>query len=284
MMELPAAQPFDFAPALRFLGHFPPTEGEQRAGQGTLTKAFRVEGRTVLARLTELDGHAGLRCEHDEKLPAEVRAALADRVSFYLSLDDDLTGFYDLGRADPAFAPVIEELHGYHQVKFPTPLESLFWAVLAQRTPLRGAANAKRAFMTAFGEEAGGHLAFPDLAQVLELSPERMTELAANKVKGKRLYDAVRGWAEVDEDFLRHAPQADVDAFLRSLPGIGPWASSFILIRGLGRMAATPLDKPLLDAARRHYGSGLAEPEMLKFAEGYGPWQGYWAHYLRAAG
>jgi hypothetical protein len=36
-----------------------------------------------------------------------------ERISFFLSLDDDLRPFYAIGEEDPAFEPVIQMLYGY---------------------------------------------------------------------------------------------------------------------------------------------------------------------------
>jgi len=71
---------------------------------------------------------------------------------------------------------------------------------------------------------------------------------------------------------------------LLGLPGIGPWSATFVLIRGLGRMEHAPPDKELLRAATRVYGHTGDEHELARLAAPYGPWQGYWAHYLRAGG
>jgi DNA-3-methyladenine glycosylase II len=57
-------------------------------------------------------------------------------------------------------------------------------------------------------------------------------------------------------------------------------------VRGLGRMDRVPSgEKRLLAAASRLYGQGLPlrEEDLRRVAAPYGPWQGYWAHYLRAA-
>jgi DNA-3-methyladenine glycosylase II len=45
------------------------------------------------------------------------------------------------------------------------------------------------------------------------------------------------------------------------------------------------MEKNTLRAISRVYGGGkaLSEGEANEIAERYGAWQGYWAHYLRAA-
>ncbi|MEU7003539.1 hypothetical protein [Nonomuraea sp. NPDC046570] len=284
MTTLPASAPFDFSASLRFLNRFPPTAGEQRITTTDLTKALRAGGTTVVARLTA-DGQDGLACELHAATPFP-EAEAADRLSFHLSLADDLAAFYELGKDDEAFAPVIDELYGYHQVKFPSPLENLVWSILCQRTALPVAAKAKQSIVAEFGNslELDGvtYHAFPDLEQLLSLPADRLAALVRNARQAQRLHAALRGWAEVDETFLRTAPHPEVRAFLLGLPGIGAWSASFILVRGLGRMEETLVDKELRRSASRIYGP-LPDERLRALADHYGPWQGYWAHYLRAA-
>ncbi|WP_344576881.1 hypothetical protein [Nonomuraea roseoviolacea] len=275
MMLLGARAPFDFGASLRFLARFPPAGGEQEITGTTLVKAYRVAGHTVRARLSPAG--AGLRCELEspDPLTDEVVTAAADRIRFHLSLDDDLTGFYEA--ADEGFRPVVERLRGYHQVKFPSPVENLVWAILCQRTPMRAAARAKAAIVAHAGNPYG---AFPDVGQLLETP----ADLAGDPRKAGRLRAALEAWARTDEAFLRHGPYEEVKAFLLGLPGIGPWSASFVLIRGLGRMEEAPIDRELTRSAAAAYGRTLGERELRDLAAGYGPWQGYWAHYLRVAG
>ncbi|MCA2224689.1 DNA-3-methyladenine glycosylase family protein [Nonomuraea aurantiaca] len=286
-ITLPATPPFDFAASLSFLRRFPATAGEQQVAEHSLTKALRAGGQTVLARLTAAD--QGLRCElhADGPISDQAVTAAADRLSFYLGLTDDLEPFYAIGTQDPHFAPVIDRLYGYHQVKFPSPVENLVWAILCQRVPMGVATKAKDALTAYVGNrltlDGAEHFAFPDLDQLLALTTDRLTAISGNATKGERLYRSLRGWAEVDEHFLRTAPYDQVKDFLRGLPGIGPWSASFIAIRGLGRMDEAPLDRELTRSAAQVYGGPLSEDELRGLAERYGSWQGYWAHYMRAA-
>ncbi|GAA2157531.1 DNA-3-methyladenine glycosylase family protein [Actinomadura napierensis] len=286
-VDLPAAPPFDLGAALRFMGVFGPTAGEQSVDGGTLTKALRAAGRTVAARVVQAGDGVRATLHAAEPLTEDVVRAAADRISFHLSLDDDLTGFYAIGRKDPGFAPVLERLHGYHQVKFPTPLENLVWAILSQRAPRAVAAHGKHALRDEFGDgitvDGAEYAAFPDIEQLATLPEGRIAELVGNQRKGRYLHGALHAWLETDEDFLRTGPFGEVKDFLLSLPGVGPWSANFILIRGLGRMDEMPLEKELRAAASRAYGRPLTDAQLERIADGYGPWQGYWAHYLRAA-
>jgi DNA-3-methyladenine glycosylase II len=59
----------------------------------------------------------------DSTISDELHEAVRDRIGFFPSLEDDLQVFYALAEEDPAFEPVMQELYGYHQVKFLSPFE-----------------------------------------------------------------------------------------------------------------------------------------------------------------
>ncbi|WP_432946265.1 DNA-3-methyladenine glycosylase family protein [Kribbella sp. CA-253562] len=287
--QLTAAAPFDFTASLRFVCQFAPTAGEQQVESGRLTKALRVAGETVVAEVS-----AGAGSAVDVRLttaapqtPETVEAAL-DRVRFFLSLDDELTAFYAAADGDEPFQAVVRRLHGYHQVKFSSPWENVAWAILSQRTPRSLAAQAKAALIEKTGNlvelDGAVHPAFPDAGQLAALSPAELVECVGNERKAGYLHGSARRWLELSEADLRQAPYEEVREQLLSLPGIGPWSSTFVLIRGLGRMDQAPPDKELLRAAARVYGQSVDETTLARLAGRYGAWQGYWAHYLRAGG
>jgi DNA-3-methyladenine glycosylase II len=285
--QLPAAAPFDFTASLRFVCQFAPTAGEQQVESGRLTKALRVAGETVVAEVAAGDGSAVDVRLTGASTEATVQAAL-DRVRFFLSLDDDLTAFYAAAEEDAPFLAVVRRLQGYHQVKFSSPWENVAWAILSQRTPRALATQAKTALIERTGNlvelDGAVHPAFPDASQIAALSPAELVECIGNERKAGYLQGSARRWLELSEAELRVAPYDDVREQLLSLPGIGPWSSTFVLIRGLGRMDQAPPDKELLRAAARVYGQSVDETTLGRLAERYGAWQGYWAHYLRAGG
>ncbi|MFB9991547.1 hypothetical protein ACFFLM_06145 [Deinococcus oregonensis] len=99
----------------------------------------------------------------------------------------------------------------------------------------------------------------------------------------------VQAFGEVEEAWLRQGPPSEVRAWLRGIHGIGEWSASFVLLRGLGRMDGAVLDnsdslfrRELMNAAANVYGP-LGVEALSAHAHHYGVWQGYWAHYLRAA-
>ncbi|WP_307676463.1 DNA-3-methyladenine glycosylase [Streptomyces sp. V4I2] len=264
--------------------------GEQGTAAGVLTMALREGGTTVGAALTAVPAEHAVDCTLSADVPigeATVDAVM-DRLDFYLGLQDDLTGFYQLARQDPPFGRVLERLRGYHQVKFPSPWELLCWAILCQRVPMPVARQMKRALVEAVGNRIAvrgeTRWAFPDADQLRTFDEADLRSLIGNERKAGYLYGAVRQWDELDEKVLRTGPYDGVREQLLRIPGIGPWSASFLLVRGLGRTERVSLDKEMLRAARRVYGRTMDEQEFQRLADHYGTWQGYWGHYLRVGG
>jgi DNA-3-methyladenine glycosylase II len=218
-----------------------------------------------------------------------VRRAAEDRVAFFLSLHDDLRPFYAIGMEDPAFAPLIRRLYGYHQVKFITPFENACWAMLTQRNPIPSAKAIKQALSERFGaslDVAGQrYWAFPEAVRLAEADPAELLELAGNERRAEYLQAAAAAFSGADEGWLRAAPYDEVAAWLRAIKGMGAWSVTFVMLRGLGRMEQLPVGEARLgQAAARVYGRALSDAELAAIADRYGAWKGYWAHYLRVAG
>lgn len=286
---LTAAPPFEFGHSLAFISGFAPTQGEQRLGR-SLVKVVRVLGRTVQFTVRVGTGTSTLGCDlaTDTPLSAQVEAAALDRVRFYLGLDDDLGAFYQLAESDPPFQPVLRALSGYHQVKFLTPFENAAWAILTQRTPVAVARGLKSRLTQVYGGQMHDLWAFPDAADLAAVPEAELAATLGNARKAAHLASTARAFTGVDEGWLRTAPYDEVRAWLLALPGIGPWSALFVLLRGLGRGERVfgadneTFLREIGRAAEPYYGP-LTDADLRRIAERYGPWQGYWAHHLRAA-
>ncbi len=284
--------PFDFDKSLDFLGFFAPMEGEQSLASRALAKAVLLGDQLVVFQVAAAGGVEAPRLDYtlhsDQPIAEETRRVAEDRIGFFLSVGDDLRTFYAIGRADPHFAPLVELLYGYHQVKFLTPFENACWAVLTQRNPIPAAKTIKRALVDRFGAslEVGGERygAFPTAARLAAADHGELLDLVGNERRAEYLRAVAAAFSEADEAWLRSAPYAEVAAWLRGIRGMGPWSAVFVLLRGLGRMEQLPVGEArLAQAASKTYGRRLRGDDLEALAEGYGAWKGYWAHYLRAA-
>src|SRR6266568_7696051 len=286
------APPFNFDKSLNFLGVFMPTKQEQTISSHTLSKAISIDGQTIVFQLISIGTTENPQLEYTlfstQPITEETQNAVVERMTFFLSLEDDLQPFYRIGQEDVDFSPIIELLYGYHQVKFLTPFENACWAVLTQRNPMKIAQKTKQVLVEKYGSglEVYGSVywAFPEPMQIVVADESELLKVIRNDRRTEYLLAIARAFSEVDEEFLKTAPDKEVEAWLRSIKGIGEWSATFIMVRGLGRMEYIPLTETrLLEAASKVYGHGeeLSREDLKRLAERYGPWQGYWAHYLR---
>ena len=283
--------PFDLAKSLDFLEVFPPMQEEQTMNDVSLTKAVRVGGRTIVFRLksTGTIRMPALRYTlfSDHSFSHGLTDVILDRISFFLSLNDDLDQFYRIAINDPNFAPVLQKLYGLHQVKFLTPFECACWAVLSQRNQLNAARKAKQALLERFGTslEVEGHVyrAFPEPNKLAEASSEDLKQLIRHERREDYLTHITKAFTEVDERFLRTGEYDRVEEWLKNIRGIGEFSSKLIMLRGLGRMNKLAIEKRLIAAAGRVYGRPMKEQRLHVIAEKYGRAKGYWAYYLRTA-
>lgn len=260
----------------------------ERSFDGTMRLAFCLD---------DLRGHAGvaLSCRgstvHGEVsgLPpgASVDAVRA-QVARILSLDVDATGYQEVCAVDPVVAPVAATAPGLRPVLFCSPYEAAAWSVLALRWGRRQAMAVRERLCRAHGAVltlAGTPVtAFPTPEALLAV--ESFPGIPA--IKLQRLHGVARAAlaGTFDVTALRDGDQAEVDAALRSVAGIGPFSSSLIRIRSTG------VTDVLVDSERRlsaivgeRYGLGhdATPADLARIAEPWRPFRTWVAVLLRAA-
>jgi DNA-3-methyladenine glycosylase II len=283
--------PFDFAKSLDFLGMFPPMREDQTVSDLSMTKAVRVGGRAIVFQLrsTGTVKMPGLKYTlfADHPFSRGLTEVVVDRISFFLSLSDDLDQFYRIAINDSNFAPILQKHYGLHQVKFLTPFECACWAVLSQRNQLSAARKAKQALLERFGTslEVNGHVyrAFPEPGQLGQASEEELKALIKHERREEYLGHVIKAFNDVDERFLRTAEYDKVEDWLKNIRGIGDWSARLVLLRGLGRMEKLAVEKRLIAATGKIYGKPMTTQRLHVIAEKYERWKGYWAYYLRTA-
>lgn len=283
-LELAPVEPFDFAQSLAFVNSFIPCAGDHTCRTDTLITGGYADDVPFGAVVTETDdGRLTVDVEWHAAggNPDAVRTWLAR----FLSLDDDLTPLYDAARHDPAFEPVVDDLWGYHHVRFRTPFEAACWAALSQRTPMSEARRLKRHLVEAAGaiaEVDGAETTlFPTPARVLD-NEAAVRDVIAHDRKRKTVLSAAETFAADDlgersDDGLRER--------LRDVWGFGDWSSEFIALRGFGRLTDVPsTERRFREAVASRYDLDAPEAsddDLARLASPYEPLVGYWAHYLR---
>ncbi len=282
---LPVVEPLDFRHSLRFLDRFPPTRGDQVVTETSLTRACSRDG--VCAAVTVEQIAEGLRCtvRCEQPLAGEIVAAHAEHIADLLSTRDDLSEFVALAAQDPPFDEVERVLHGFHHVKLPSLAAAMCWSVLSQRVPLATGRRMLRDVVHRYGRSItvdGTELwAFPEPADLADARVDELAALLRNTQRAGYLANVCAALAELDQHELRTAPIEEAEARLGAITGIGPFATTLILVRGLGRMDYRPIEsRELLGAIERVY--GRARP-LAELASHYGDQLGYFSFYARNA-
>jgi DNA-3-methyladenine glycosylase II len=245
--ELTAVGAFSWEQACQFVANFPPLRRNWTGTGDPLRIAFLLDSTfEPVAVALRWDG-ARL---HGEVAGTADVAAASRQVARIFALDQDGTGFADIGRRDPAIAGIMDTFAGLRPVSFTSPYECAAWGVLSQRISMRQASAIQDRLVAAYGtrlDVGGGEAwAFP--------TPERLAQLTdfagLSSVKVERLRAVARAALDglLDVDRLRTLGPVDGPAALRTISGIGPFWSSGIYLRSCGVADEFP-EEPLSVAA-----------------------------------
>ena len=194
-----------------------------------------------VARTPDGPGTLRLRRTAPDQLETEAWGPGAEwmheRAGAVCGAQDDLTGF---APHHDVMAKVIRR-HGVHRFgRTDRIFDALIPAVLGQKVQTQMARRSWRGILRRFGEPAPGPV---DLR--VHPSPERFAQLGYHAlhqagVERRRATTILRGAAQIDR--IERAAAGDdrarasqrVDQLLRSIPGIGPWTSSFVRTMAMG--------------------------------------------------
>jgi DNA-3-methyladenine glycosylase II len=286
-LEIVPARPFDLSQATAYLDRFPPTRGDQAIVGRQLCKAWQFGSDTVASQISQQpDGRLHVVLTAHTAISEALKARALDRIAFFLSVHDDISGFYAIAKSDPKVSELAERGYGYHQVKMASPAEHICWLILAHGKPVAVARRMRCAIEKHFGNtvQIGSHQlsAFPSLEQLNCLDEADLYRLAGNRRKAGYLYESLRRLAGTDHHYLRDAPIDEVRTLLVGMPGINDMAAFFFLERGLGRIDEVRAHPEALRDVSRTYSRVVDEHEFRMLARRYGPWSRYWLLYMRA--
>ncbi|MBW3112520.1 hypothetical protein KYJ26_11800 [Bacillus sp. MCCB 382] len=279
--------PYDFEKSLTFINRFPPSKEEKSVNSRSLIKATSIDDQIVLFNLVGKGDIATPQVNYklysDSEISEKLEEKVINRIKLYLSLEDELDQFYKDAKNDSAFYPIIENLYGYHQVKFLTPFENACWAILSQRTPQRKAKYLMNQLAKTYGKsirvKQQEYTSFPEPLHILNSSEDKVQSLLGNSRKTNYLLSAANAFADIEDEFLIYSDYEKVNEWLQKINGIGEWSSSFIMLRGIGRMEKLPVGEKMLQKEVKSLYGDLCLTEISKK---YKSMVGYWAHYLRA--
>jgi DNA-3-methyladenine glycosylase II len=231
-------------------------------------------------------------CFEDGALRGEVAGttdleAVERQVARVFSLDVDATAYPEVGRREPRVGRLMEALPGLRPVCFTSPYETATWAVISQRISMAQAAAIKARLISEHGHPlqlSGVEVrCFPSPERLLEV--ESVPGLAAEKVA--RLHGVARAALAglLDCATLRALGDEDGPASVRVIPGIGPFWSSGIYLRGCGIQDVFPDEPVSIAALGKLHGVGdhPSPGQVRELTDVYSPFRMWVCFLLRVA-
>jgi DNA-3-methyladenine glycosylase II len=280
--ELRPVGPYSLAESVRFLEGFAPAAYEGHA-EGHLHLAFVADGGEDVAGVCVREEDGVIVGEVSGDAGVEVVKRQVGRI---LSLDVDGSGFPEVGRRDPVVGTLQARHPGLRPVCFHSPYEAAAWAIIGQRIRIVQAAGIKNRMAEELGPtvEIHGvrHHAFPGPKSLETL--EAFPGLNTRKVEYLRRLGCEATRQKLDAAYLRSLPEQEAFARLEELPGIGPFSSGLILLRGAGTPDVLPTMEPRLGraVATAYNLEGPPTPQQLwGIAQPWRPYRTWVGLYLR---
>lgn len=187
------------------------------------------------------------RVTSEDELPNDVLRELTLTLEKMLGLNADLSGFYEFAGAKSELKPLMERFCGLKPPRFPSVFEALVNGITCQQLTLTLGIQLLNKLATKYGVNlilpTGPVFAFPRPVDLAVLQPEDFRALGYSRQKGKVLIELstriVNG--ELDLGSLEGLSDESALEKLREMHGVGPWTSSYVLLRGLGRIHAFPV-------------------------------------------
>lgn len=273
-VRLAARPPFEAAEVLSFLG------------ARVVAGCEAWDGSTYRRSLALPHGHATLGVSAAGPAAVRVELRLADlrdlapavaRVRRMLDLDADPQAVTEVLGLDPTLAALVAARPGLRVPGCPDPAEVLVRAIVGQQVSVAGARTVISGLVRAHGRPLAfgdDHLdrVFPDAATLAALDP---AVLPMPRSRARTLIEVNRALADgelvLDPGIDREAARARLEQF----PGIGPWTSAYIALRGLGDpdvMLASDLGVRRAMAALGQDSSASAIEER---SAAWRPWRSY---------
>jgi 3-methyladenine DNA glycosylase/8-oxoguanine DNA glycosylase len=222
-----------------------------------------------------------------ETLAGSVVPQLKDTVAHMFRLDEDLSAFYELVRADDLAWCA---LGAGRMLRAPTVFEDVVKTICTTNTAWSGTRKMTAALVDNLGVQApGGARTFPTAAAMAEADDSFYRDVVRAGYRGPYLKmlasDVAAGRVDLEELNDRELPDEEVALRLLALPGVGPYAAAHVMLTSLGRYSRLVLDswtRPTyakLAGARRALKDATIERRFKRYDE----WAGlaFWLYLTR---
>jgi DNA-3-methyladenine glycosylase II len=278
--ELTVQGPYDLGLSLQARASFSP---EPEPDTTVLQAAVRIEGKPALLEVRQAARDSTIlevssRDDGDEK-------RLREQAGWIVLAALDLLPFYRSARNDPVIGPLIRRFRGMKPIRPATLFEMAVDAVIEQQISLAAARRIRARVVERFGERKAGLWIFPaseDLAGA-PLTALRQCGLSNRKAEyinglAGRVVDG-----SFDLEGLKGMSDDEVRSVISGVRGFGRWSADYILIRGLGRPDAVPVDDLAVRTIVGRYlgdGSRMTAAQVEERLKSFAPFRGLAVFYL----
>ncbi|HEU4754847.1 MAG TPA: Fe-S cluster assembly protein HesB [Armatimonadota bacterium] len=249
-LVLPVPAPFHFRDVVFSHGWLYLLPFRWNAETGTLSRAERLpSGRPAQLQLSGAPGGVRLRSD----APEAHAPALVERVRWMLALDEEFSEFHALCAGEPGLRHAAGRGQG-RILRSPTVWEDVVKTLFSVNTTWGQTVGMTRNLVELCGEpHAAGDRCFPEPAAVAAVPVDDLQRVCRVGYRAEPLSRLARGIVEgrIDLEGLkdRSLPTAEVEARLRALRGIGPYAAANVLML-LGHYDHLPVDSWFRDTVR----------------------------------
>lgn len=193
-----------------------------------------------------------------------------------------------LRKADPVLARIIDALPDFQPRAWLDELPPLdaFGTLIFQVIGQQLSVSATRTIMGRLEQRFGGHL--PSPAELLATDPQVLRDSGMSARKGATLRALAARFVDgrLSDEALARMTDAEVEAVLTEVPGIGAWTAHGFLLVALDRPdVLLSGDLALRRVIQRVYGldHSPSDDEIKRMAEGWRPYRSLAVSYLFAA-
>jgi 3-methyladenine DNA glycosylase/8-oxoguanine DNA glycosylase len=179
------------------------------------------------------DGREGFARVESEDVGARDGVVLAEAVRHMLRLDADLSGFYDVARADPDLSWAAAGAG--RMLRSPTVFEDVVKTICTTNCAWSATVRMSAALVSELGIEApGGRRTFPTPEAMAEASESFYKDAVRAGYRGPYLrslaIDVAGGTLDLEELNDPELPDDEVATRLLALPGCGPYATAHMMM------------------------------------------------------
>jgi DNA-3-methyladenine glycosylase II len=274
--------PYDLGRSLDVAASFSREAAQDRT---VFRAAVRIDGLAVLMEVRQVQSDPPLL--QVTGWPASDPDHLKAVAGWMLSANLDLRLFYELASGHPVLRGIIHRLQGVKPTRPASLFEMAVIAITEQQISLGAAYAIRERVVRRFGDPVDDLVAFPVAESLARASLEELVDCGLSRAKSGYIGDlarAVVAGSVVLED-LKTLPDDDVRSAITALRGFGPWSADYILVRGLGRPDAVPVDDlGIRTVVGRYLGDGqrMSPGQVREALAPFAPYWGLVAFYLLA--